>query len=121
MKNYLKHPHKISLLNQVQSYNNYSYKITDLIEASKNLKVFKIKTADVFTDYEAPCNNTLTDFINHCKKVLNADLNYPIILSPDNFILDGKHRLSKAIIENTKYIKAVRLEKMPDCGEYIEN
>jgi hypothetical protein len=111
----------MQLLNQIQCYGDYEYKITDLIEASKGLEVFKIKVSDVFTNYGAPCKDTLTDFIDHCKKVHSADLSYPILLAPDNFILDGKHRLAKAIIKGTIFIKAVRFKELPDCGKYIED
>tara|TARA_R110000772_G_scaffold125124_2_gene231799 strand:- start:359 stop:700 length:342 start_codon:yes stop_codon:yes gene_type:complete len=109
----------MKLLNQYQYHNDSKYKVLDLIEASKKLKVFKIKVSDIFINYECPCNNTLTDFIKHVKNVNEVTFEYPIILSPDNFILDGKHRVAKAIIENKKYIKAVRFKKMPDCKEYI--
>lgn len=109
----------MQLLNQSQTKDDYKYKITDLIEASKELKVFKIKVADIFLHYQAPNENSLTSFIDHCRDTMNANLKYPIILAPDNFILDGKHRVAKAIIKGKKYVKAVRFEEMPDCGEYI--
>lgn len=111
----------MQLLNQSQVKDGYRYKITDLIEASKELKVFKLKVADIFLDYQAPNDNSLSSFIDHCKDTLNADLSYPIILAPDNFILDGKHRVAKAIIKGKKHIKAVRFEEMPDCGKYEED
>jgi hypothetical protein len=110
----------MKLLNQYQYHNDSKYKVLDLIEASKKLKVFKIKVSDIFLNYECPCDNTLSDFINHVKSVNKATFEYPIILGPDNFILDGKHRVAKAIIKNKKYIKAVRFKKMPDCEDYIE-
>lgn len=111
----------MQLLNQTQFKDNYRYKITDLIEASKNLKVFKLKVADIFLDYNAPNGNSLSSFIDHCRDTMNANLDYPIILAPDNFILDGKHRVAKAILNNEKYIKAVRFKEMPDCGVYEED
>jgi len=110
----------MSQLNYTQVFNNYRYKVTDLIEASKDLEVFEVKVADMFIDYQAPNDNTLFDSIHHCRKTKEADLKYPIILSPCNFILDGKHRMAKAILEGKEYIKAVRFKEMPDCGEYEE-
>lgn len=111
----------MKLLNQTQTYDNYRYKITDLIEASKELEVYEIKVSDIYLGYLAPCLDTLSSFIEHYKDVEKADLNYPIIMSPENMILDGKHRLAKAIITEQKYIKAVKFKEMPDCGEYIED
>lgn len=112
---------KNRLLNYTQEFEDYRYKVTDLVEASKDLEVFELKVADIFTNYAAPCENTLTDFIAHCKQTKEADLSFPIILSPCNFILDGKHRVAKSIIEGKETIKAVRFREMPDCGEYVDN
>lgn len=39
---------------------------------------------------------TNTHFFHHLERVVDADLNYPIILSQENYILDGVHRLLKA-------------------------
>lgn len=39
---------------------------------------------------------TNTHFLHHLERVMDADLNYPIILSEENYILDGVHRLIKS-------------------------
>jgi hypothetical protein len=104
----------------MQEFDGYKYKVSDLIIAAIDLEPFDLKVRDVFTNYQAPCDNSLTSFIAHCKQTFEADMDYPIILSPCNFILDGKHRLAKAILENRETIKAVRFETMPDCGEIVE-
>lgn len=104
------------LLGQSQIYNDKKYYILDLIEASKNLEVINLKVNDVYLGYMAPCEDTLISFIEHCRDTMNADLSFPIILSPENTILDGKHRLAKTILNDIEYIKAVRFKEMPDCG-----
>lgn len=38
----------------------------------------------------------------HMKRVLNTDLNYPIILNEEGFIMDGWHRVTKALLEGTR-------------------
>lgn len=111
----------MNLLHSTQVYEEYRYKVTDLVEASKELEVFEIKVSDIFLNYQAPNNNTLYSFIEHVNRTNNADLKYPIILAPCNFILDGKHRVAKAIINNIETIKAVRFKEMPDCGIYEED
>ncbi|XWV26926.1 hypothetical protein QJ857_gp0124 [Tupanvirus soda lake] len=40
------------------------------------------------------------------KRILKADLSYPIIISADGFIVDGVHRLTKAYLEKIPQIKA---------------
>ncbi len=103
----------MGLLGHGITFDGDDYKVTDLIEASKGLPVIELNLSDIFTDYPSPCGDTMESFMMHVEKVNNADLSYPIILSPGNSVLDGKHRLIKALIEKLETIKAVRLERMP--------
>ena len=48
--------------------------------------------------------NKYKDEINN---ILNADLNYPIIVL-DDIVIDGMHRLSKALLLNKQYINAYK-------------
>ena len=52
-------------------------------------------------------------FLHHMKRVLKADLNYPIILSEEEYIFDGVHRLMKAKHLGMKYIPCVQFDKDP--------
>ena len=40
------------------------------------------------------------------ERILNANLSYPIIISANNDVIDGVHRLTKAFLEKKKKIKA---------------
>jgi len=51
--------------------------------------------------------------VMHMRAVSNADLNYPIILDEDGEILDGRHRIMKALFLGKETIKAVRFEENP--------
>ncbi len=104
-----------------QDYDDYTYNVIDLIREAEKLKVITLKVSDIFLYYDSPSYDTFTSFVKHCEKVYNSNLKYPIILSPGNFILDGKHRLAKAIISNHETISAVRFEEMPLCGELIKD
>ena len=52
-------------------------------------------------------------FLHHMKRVLDADLNYPIILSEENYIFDGVHRLMKCKLYNIETINCVQFTKDP--------
>lgn len=52
-------------------------------------------------------------FLHHLKRVVSADLDYPIILSEERYILDGVHRLMKAKHLGIKTIKYVQFKKDP--------
>jgi len=52
-------------------------------------------------------------FLHHMQRVLNADLNYPIILSEEDYIFDGVHRLMKCKHLNIEYINYKQFKKDP--------
>jgi hypothetical protein len=53
------------------------------------------------------------DLVAHMQLVTATDLRYPIILSPDGRIMDGMHRVAKALLQGEPTIKATRLQMMP--------
>ena len=57
---------------------------------------------------------TLRELAGHMVAVQEADLSCPIILDEDGEIMDGRHRLMKAIIDGEKTIKAVRFTENPE-------
>jgi hypothetical protein len=56
---------------------------------------------------------TLRDMVMHMRAVNEADLDFPIILDEDGDLMDGRHRLMKALLMGAEIIKAVRFEKNP--------
>ena len=52
----------------------------------------------------------------HAKLINETNLKYPIILSCDGRVMDGMHRVAKALIEGQTKIKAVQFmqELKPD-------
>ena len=93
---------------------NGKWGIARLIALSKDLPVFEATMAGIATDYTLTDSADLRDFAAHMRKVQEADLSYPIILAPNGVIMDGRHRLTKAILEGRATIKAVRFDQMPD-------
>ena len=58
-------------------------------------------------------NLNLREFVMHMRAVLDADLSFPIILDEDGEIMDGRHRLLKAMLEGRDSVKCVRFEENP--------
>ncbi|WP_372368664.1 chromosome partitioning protein ParB [Candidatus Uabimicrobium sp. HlEnr_7] len=56
---------------------------------------------------------TVREVASHVKRIYEADLSYPIILSVDGVVMDGVHRLAKAFIFGKKKINVVQFEVMP--------
>jgi len=101
---------------QYTVYDGMRYNVSLLTDAAKDLEVFKAKVKSLSWNYEAPCDNSLLSFSQHIIHVLNVDLTQPILLSPDGTILDGRHRLVKAIIDGEEFLLAKRFTTMPEGG-----
>ncbi len=56
---------------------------------------------------------TLREMVMHMKAVQSADLEKPIILDEDGELMDGRHRLMRAMLEGRPTIKAVRFDENP--------
>ena len=54
---------------------------------------------------------SIDDFIDHSIRVQNADTSIPIIIGWNGFVMDGWHRVCKAILEGKTHMKAYRFEK----------
>ena len=59
---------------------------------------------------EATCRSVAL----HAKLIDNTDLSFPIILSQDGGVMDGMHRVCKALNAGLKTILAVQFEDDPD-------
>lgn len=56
---------------------------------------------------------SILQFIQHTIDVEIVDFKYPVILSPGGWIMNGWHRVVKAILMGKQTIKAVRLLTLP--------
>lgn len=56
---------------------------------------------------------TLREMVMHMQAVNDADLSFPIILDEDGELLDGRHRLMKAMLTGAHTIKVVRFDENP--------
>ena len=97
--------------------------VTSLIHHVKkeNLEVF---------DFPLCCINLATTvwemgdlkikpFAGHLKRTMDADLDNPVILDDDGFIMDGWHRVAKALFLGHSTIKAVRFDTTPE-PDYVK-
>lgn len=52
--------------------------------------------------------------VEHLRLIDEADLSFPIILSSDGAVMDGMHRVAKAVLQGRKDIEAVQFERDPE-------
>ncbi len=57
---------------------------------------------------------TIGDFIGHTLDIQKCDDRFPIIVTPQGWIMNGWHRVVKAILAGKIKIKAVRLIELPE-------
>ena len=89
---------------------------------SQDLSPFKIEIASI-KELDRDCwfgpekEPTLREIAQHCQRIMEASLEIPIILNDDGSLMDGGHRICKALIKGQKTIGAVRFESMPEPDE----
>ncbi len=110
----------VSYEDQMARLNKHHFSVARLVELSKNFKVMTIPL-DHLNVYNIYSDLTLRDMAMHFNAVNNADLKYPIILDEDGEIMDGRHRIIKAMIEGKRSIKAVRFDKNPEPCKVDKN
>jgi hypothetical protein len=60
---------------------------------------------------------TLREVAGHCHRINAANLEWPIILNADGSLMDGGHRVCKALLDGRRTIRAVQFAVMPDPDE----
>ncbi len=111
MKVFIKDAH--GLENQTFNSGKFSWFVSRLIEKSKDLPVQEMPITALNTYNLHPVSVTMAGFVCHVKKVLEADLQYPIILDDEGYVMDGRHRIAKSLLEGKETIKFVRFEETP--------
>lgn len=97
---------------QMCSLGRHSWSVARLFELVRELPVMDVplEHLNMYNTYE---KLTLREMVMHMKAVLDADLDKPIILDEDGEIMDGRHRLMKAMLHNVPTIKVVRFDENP--------
>ncbi len=101
------------LAQQTFSDNGKTWFVSRLIEKAKDLPVEWMPMTALNIYQLAPKVTSMKSFVGHIQKTLDADLKYPIILDEEGYVMDGRHRIAKALLEGHEEIKFVRFEETP--------
>ncbi len=91
-----------------------AWDVDRLIALSRELPIERVAVAsigEVDTAYwfdgstELP---TVRKVVEHCKLIGEVDVSFPIILGHDGRVMDGMHRIARALLEGREEIDAVR-------------
>lgn len=88
--------------------------VTNLIARAKDLEPFDLPLAAIYSGSEvwAPVGSAY-GIAHHVRRAFDVNTEYPIILCQQGFIMDGWHRVLRALIDGKATIKAVRFSKTP--------
>ncbi|MES2644619.1 MAG: chromosome partitioning protein ParB [Myxococcota bacterium] len=56
---------------------------------------------------------TVRNVVSHLKRILAADMERPILLNVDGTVMDGLHRVARALLEGRTTLPAVRFGSLP--------
>ena len=107
---------------EIQCYETRTkkYYVHEAIRLSKDLPVKEINLSEIYMSYGSMCKDSFRSFLEHVKMVNDADLSCPILMNEDGCIIDGRHRLAKAILDECETIKVKRFVDDPaDCFDWI--
>ena len=104
---------------QMCNLGRHSWSVPRLFELARNLPVMEVPLnhLSLYYTYE---KLTLRDVVMHMNAVNDADLDKPIILDEDGELMDGRHRLMKAMLLGHEKIKAVRFDENPSPCRVID-
>jgi hypothetical protein len=93
-----------------------AWDVDRLIEQSKSLPVREVDLASIdeidsvywFDDQSQ--RPTVRNVVDHVRLIEEVDLSHPIILGFDGRVMDGMHRVAKALLQGRATIGAVQFE-----------
>jgi hypothetical protein len=95
-----------------------SWDVSRLRGAAAGLEPVAVPLADIFEFdsvywFDAEFPPTCRAVVEHARRIDAADLDDPILLSPDGYVADGMYRVAKAHVLGLTAINALRLHAYP--------
>lgn len=87
----------------------------------EDIPISEISGPDQVTWFSPDQPPTCRAIAEHCKRINQADLSYPVILTEDFRVFDGMHRIAKSIMLGHDSIKARRFPVNPEPDEVISD
>ena len=101
-----------------------AWDVDRLVELTKGLRRERVPLTSIREIDEAYWSNegttqlTCRDVVEHARLIQDCDFIHPVILSHDGRVMDGMHRICKALLLGHEDIEAARFENDPD-PDYI--
>ena len=96
-----------------------AWDVDRLIELTRSFPVFDVPLTSInevdsnyWFDYD--CKPTVRRMVEHFRLTLDVDPTFPIILGGDGRVMDGMHRLARALMAGEDTIRAVQFDVDPE-------
>lgn len=95
-----------------------AWDVRRLVRLAEGLPVTEV-SLDALAEVDEPVWSdraalTLRKFVEHMQLAEAADLRHPILLTAEGRIMDGRHRVARALLEGRSVISAVRFDPTPE-------
>jgi hypothetical protein len=97
-----------------------AWSVHRLVEASSTLTSERVPLAAI-RELDEPFwtggeNQKLTcrEIVDHTRLILESNLAFPVILSSNGRVMDGMHRVCKALLQGLDHVEAVRFNDDPE-------
>jgi hypothetical protein len=94
-----------------------AWDVDRLVELSAALPIRDVPLASI-TEVDSPYwfdqAPTVRTIVEHVRLIQEVDMAYPIILAAEGRVMDGMHRIARALLEHRDTITAVQLVTTPE-------
>jgi hypothetical protein len=96
-----------------------AWDVDRLIVLTAELPVEEVPLQDLYEIdsvywFDGPERPTVRNVVEHFRLLQAVDPSYPIIVGPDNRVMDGMHRVALALLEERPSIRAIRIAELPE-------
>ena len=98
------------------------WRVQRLWELARGLPVERVAIADI-AEFDHDCwfggakTPTCRAVAEHARRIFEADLSFPVILSASGALMDGGHRIARAWLAGETHVDAVRFHLDPEPDE----
>lgn len=101
------------------------WSVDRLIELSSSLPVVAVLLADIAEvdsvywfdgDRYRP---TVRSVVEHTRRIADVDMRHPVILGPDGRVMDGMHRIARALLEGRVTVEARVFDELHEPDDIV--
>jgi len=92
---------------------DHYWKTTELAECKGCEFYLDVRSLNLTSAPWTACEN-IADFLFHVRRCQDVNTNHRVLVHPDGWIMNGWHRVVRAIMDGKDKIPALRITELPD-------